>query len=1025
MQEVIKKSTGPCVILAGAGTGKTYTIVEKMKYLIENNIYAPEKIVCLTFSNEAVASLQRRITTVIPSLAPPHEPVIRTFHSFCADLLRMHGSKIGIKDSFRILLPDDAKILLHKSFKLHPRLCIKYIDTIGIAKDLGIAHHDLDVHLTQTLAEKKIDNLERALEYLQFSFNTLHLGAHSKRSERGQLKDELALLGTLYARKKFLQAWRAYEKIKEKRSLLDYADLHIYALALLENYPEISKNYDYIIVDEFQDTNKMQCNLLKALALHHNITVVGDINQSIYRFRGAYRDNVAEFKRAFNVEQKDIAALDKSYRSPNTVLRVAHKLIEHNYFNKEECIRVLNSEQREGSPVKVIELANDKEEVRKIIELIRTHQQHDVPLEEMCIMFRTHHQSRRLKRELEEAKIPYVSVTRTSLLSLPYIRKLINYTAIASKLAHNSRGGEQAWWELIYNEKISPDDFAQISRLIKKNMEQPCLSAYLLKALSTLELTPETKDKISLLVQNMVVIKEFTSKPAHEALTQIQAQFSADMKNSGDYVIVNSNPQELNVLDGLENRRFSQFPDREFGAKSNPIIQILCNIEDEEKKLNIEKFLALAKEYASAEYADLEHFLYHLEIMQRLGIEVDAASTQNAGVRIMTNHATKGLEYRIVIVSGIVQGKFPAERMSKDHLLPSELLPEIKDKITDIPSYLKEEAIAELERNNQLAEERRLCYVAFTRAKEKLVLTYARDYNNKPHIPSQFLNEIDYTTNSDVNFEKDDTLTIESKPVMVLEKNTQSRAPPKPKRITFSPSALLLFTECQKKYEYKYRYQMPEKQPISWEDIRLGSFVHEIIEEGIKHQFRAESGFLDLAHARYAEEEWRIINLDEALTILRVFFQRNKHKYDQHSLTEQKLHVNIDGLEFEGYADRIDIHPEGLEIIDYKTGKSFITAQHRNWQLGLYALAAPNLNLGPVRRLTLDMLRHEKPLEFDLGDDNIAREINSPKTFFNLHTVKQELMQTAQQILACYDTNFKPCHIEKNCGFCNEFVWKN
>ena len=97
--------------------------------------------------------------------------------------------------------------------------------------------------------------------------------------------------------KNFLQAWRAYEKIKEKRSLLDYADLHLYALALLENYPEISRNFDYVIVDEFQDTNKMQCNLLKALALHRNITVVGDINQSIYRFRGAYRDNIAEFKK--------------------------------------------------------------------------------------------------------------------------------------------------------------------------------------------------------------------------------------------------------------------------------------------------------------------------------------------------------------------------------------------------------------------------------------------------------------------------------------------------------------------------------------------------------------------------------------------------------------------------------------------------------------------------------------------------------------------------------------------------------
>ena len=122
-------------------------------------IYAPEKIVCLTFSNEAVASLQRRISTAIPSLAPPSEPIIRTFHSFCADILHTHGSKIGIRESFRLLLPDDAKILLHKSFKLHPRLCIKYIDTIGIAKDLGITHHDLDAYLTKKLAEKILTTL--------------------------------------------------------------------------------------------------------------------------------------------------------------------------------------------------------------------------------------------------------------------------------------------------------------------------------------------------------------------------------------------------------------------------------------------------------------------------------------------------------------------------------------------------------------------------------------------------------------------------------------------------------------------------------------------------------------------------------------------------------------------------------------------------------------------------------------------------------------------------------------------------
>ena len=184
MPSFIEKSQGPCVILAGAGTGKTYTIVEKMRYLIEKKIYAPEKIVCLTFSNEAVASLQRRISTAIPSLAPPSEPIIRTFHSFCADILHTHGSKIGIRESFRLLLPDDAKILLHKSFKLHPRLCIKYIDTIGIAKDLGITHHDLDAYLTKKLAEKILTTLSTRSNLCNL-ISTLCIWCAQQRSERG------------------------------------------------------------------------------------------------------------------------------------------------------------------------------------------------------------------------------------------------------------------------------------------------------------------------------------------------------------------------------------------------------------------------------------------------------------------------------------------------------------------------------------------------------------------------------------------------------------------------------------------------------------------------------------------------------------------------------------------------------------------------------------------------------------------------------------------------------------------------
>jgi len=151
MHPSIKKTKGPCIILAGAGTGKTYTIVEKVKYIIQNKIYDPEKIVCLTFSNEAANSLHERVA---PILKENQEPIIKTFHSFCAELLREHGDKIGINSKFTILTPDNAKILIHKNFKISPNSCHKYVNAMHTAKDLGITQNEFKEHIDKNLPKK-------------------------------------------------------------------------------------------------------------------------------------------------------------------------------------------------------------------------------------------------------------------------------------------------------------------------------------------------------------------------------------------------------------------------------------------------------------------------------------------------------------------------------------------------------------------------------------------------------------------------------------------------------------------------------------------------------------------------------------------------------------------------------------------------------------------------------------------------------------------------------------------------------
>jgi hypothetical protein len=157
------------------------------------------------------------------------------------------------------------------------------------------------------------------------------------------------------------------------------------------------------------------------------------------------------------------------------------------------------------------------------------------------------------------------------------------------------------------------------------------------------------------------------------------------------------------------------------------------------------------------------------------------------------------------------------------------------------------------------------------------------------------------------------------------------------------------------------------------------------------------------------------------MLLIRIFYERNKGKYSEKSLTERELRTTIEGIDFLGYADRIDFHEDGIEIIDYKTGKWLPSPLNRNWQLGYYAIAATSL--GKVKKVTLEMLRHEKPIEFEIDERGNAFEINSGRMSFNINIIKNELIATAKRVLEAYDKGFKPCPIEKNCEFCNEWVY--
>lgn len=995
----IEKTEGPCVILAGAGTGKTYTMVEKIKYLISNGVYKPERIVCITFSNEAANNLLSRVQAAV-KIEPGREPVIKTFHAFSADLLRKYGPQIGINGEFGILDPDEAKVVLHSNLKITSYNCHRYVSSIGTAKDLGIGIEKVREYVKKKMVGIDESELDKKLEDMQFELQTVPL---SKDKERKKMLSEMVKkLSSIVELRKFVNAWGAYEKIKQAKNYQDYSDLNRNALELLNKFPRIADDYDYVIVDEFQDTNKVQLDLLFALAYHGNITVVGDMNQSIYRFRGAYKENYNLFKERFKIRSEDIFTLDKSRRSPNKVLRTAHTLISNNYENKDECFKVESYDGREGQEINVYELKNAKEEARKVVEIVEEEILKGTSPEEICVLFRTHQQGAVMKRALEFKKINYCSVSKSSLVKQKSIKAVIDYLKIAHNLVRKEKGGEGAWWDLVYNSNFIEQDLMAIGKFIKDNKNSDNVGVLLFTSLPNLPLSDFGKFLSKVIIDRVKLLIPLISKNVPDFLTEA-------------YKICGVMPDE----------------------KSK---------EGKEMTLNLNKFYELAVNHSALHSPDIGSFLHYLEVLESLGIEISSSSIEESGVRLMTLHATKGLEYKCVIVTNLAQKRFPMERISINTLIPTELYPELSH------LTLNEEEmdyyVREYERKNQLLEERRLCYVAFTRAKERLVLTYAKEYGGKKVFASQFLQEIncrnapDFVFISDMS-DKYSEPELKIAPAIKLSfmlgsdgsmpeeaKGLEIEIPGRrdivqreaPGNITFSPSALLCFSECQKKYEYQYVYNMPEKKPLSWDAIMLGSFVHQVLEIGVKKNTKELQEFINIARELHLKEDWQSVELNDALHLIRVFFERNKNKYNERSKTELFLKAKIGGFWFIGFADRIDYLKDGIEIVDYKTGRQYVSPLHRNWQLGYYALAAKSLGLGKVKRLTLDMLKLEKPLEFEVDDAGNAVSTNADMQF-NIHEIEAELIDTARMIIDSYKNGFKPCPIEKNCDFCNEYVY--
>jgi DNA helicase-2/ATP-dependent DNA helicase PcrA len=347
---------GPLLILAGAGSGKTKTITTRLAYLISIGI-DPRSILTLTFTNKAASEMRERAFNMLDNSQINTPPLLCTFHKFGLLFLKFHMSELGRKNNFIIIDTDDKKRIL-KSF---------------------------DKEITTSLLVSEISKYK----------NSLLTPAEAKAAAQLKLYQEIA------------DIYEQYEAYLEKNNLVDFDDLLLLPYKILKNNEklaeETSKKYQYIMVDEYQDTNELQYRLLRLLSSsHNNLCVVGDDDQSIYGWRGATIKNILNFNEHF--ENTVVVKLEENYRSTDTILNHANQLIEH---NRDRLGKKLVGTRQKGDSVRIYESHDENEETRKIIEDIKKLVDSGISPKNIAILFRVNALSRSLEEGFNKAGLHY------------------------------------------------------------------------------------------------------------------------------------------------------------------------------------------------------------------------------------------------------------------------------------------------------------------------------------------------------------------------------------------------------------------------------------------------------------------------------------------------------------------------------------------------------------------------------------------------------------------------------------------
>lgn len=625
-KEAVLTTDGPLLLLAGAGSGKTRVLTHRIAYLIEECGVNPWNILAITFTNKAAGEMRERVDQLIGMGA---ESIwVSTFHAACVRILRRYVDRLGYDTRFTIYDADDQKTLMK-----------------DICKHLNI----------NTKIYKERDFLAAI--------------SHAKDECITPQEYELQVAGD-YHKKKISQVYWEYERQLKANNALDFDDLLLKTVQLLQTQPDVLDYYQerfrYIMVDEYQDTNTVQFRLVSLLAKkYRNLCVVGDDDQSIYKFRGANIRNILDFEKVF--EDAKVIKLEQNYRSTGNILQAANEVIKNNAGRK---AKTLWTDNEQGEPIIVRKMENEYEEAEFVVSDIRKHVQNgERTYQDHAILYRTNAQSRVLEEQLVSRNIPYKIIGGINFYARREIKDMLAY------LRTLENGQDDLAVKRIINVPKRGIGLATISRVQDYAMDHE-ISFY--EALKTPDLIPGVGRAMGKLTSFMALMEHLHDKTSTMLVSELLTE----------------------IIGMTEYDTYLQEEDKD---------------KAEERRENLDELINKAVAYEEScedEPPTLGGFLEEVALVA----DVDSMEEDSDYVVLMTLHSAKGLEYPEVYMVGMEDGLFP--------------------------SYLSIVSDDPLE----IEEERRLCYVGITRARENLTMTCAgrRFLRGEAHYnkPSRFLQEV-------------------------------------------------------------------------------------------------------------------------------------------------------------------------------------------------------------------------------------------------------------------------------------------